>query len=105
MSHFAHVIPIHMLEQKKVVNVVPKGVELIQAPELWKETKGEGITVAVLDTGCDVNHPDLKDRVMGEEILQMMMTAVLKSYKIIMAMVLMYPEQLPLVRTIKELLE
>ncbi|MBM7716368.1 major intracellular serine protease [Bacillus thermophilus] len=65
MSHFAHVIPIHMLEQKKIVNVVPKGVELIQAPELWKETKGEGITVAVLDTGCDVNHPDLKDRVIG----------------------------------------
>lgn len=65
MSHVAHVIPIHMLEQKKIVNVVPKGVELIQAPEIWQETKGEGITVAVLDTGCDVNHPDLKDRIIG----------------------------------------
>lgn len=28
-------------------------------PEMWKETKGEGITIAVLDTGCDTNHRDL----------------------------------------------
>ena len=35
------------------------GVSLVQAPALWQITKGEGIKVAVLDTGVDYNHPDL----------------------------------------------
>lgn len=28
-------------------------------PKAWKETKGEGVKVAVIDTGCDLDHPDL----------------------------------------------
>jgi len=28
-------------------------------PEVWSETQGEGIKIAVLDTGCQVSHPDL----------------------------------------------
>lgn len=28
-------------------------------PELWKITEGEGVTVAVIDSGCDLSHPDL----------------------------------------------
>ena len=40
--------------------VVPEdyGVRLHNVPECWKETRGAGITVAVLDTGCP-DHPDL----------------------------------------------
>jgi len=33
-------------------------------PEIWKKTKGEGIKVAVIDTGCDFNHHDLKDNML-----------------------------------------
>jgi len=33
-------------------------------PELWKLTQGEGVKVAVLDTGCDLNHSDLKNNLL-----------------------------------------
>lgn len=29
-------------------------------PSAWQKTRGEGVKVAVLDTGCDLDHPDLK---------------------------------------------
>jgi len=29
-------------------------------PSTWKKTKGEGVKVAILDSGCDLDHPDLK---------------------------------------------
>jgi subtilisin family serine protease len=32
----------------------------IGAPEAWKTTKGKGINVAVIDTGIDYRHPDLR---------------------------------------------
>jgi major intracellular serine protease len=45
---------------------VPEGINKIQAPALWeKGEKGKGIVVAVLDTGAQPDHPDLKDRIIG----------------------------------------
>ncbi|MDR7071767.1 S8 family peptidase [Fictibacillus barbaricus] len=45
---------------------IPYGVEMINAPAFWKEgEKGGTVVVAVLDTGCDINHPELKDRIAG----------------------------------------
>lgn len=38
---------------------------MIQAPEVWGKTRGKGITIAVLDTGCELSHIDLKDRIIG----------------------------------------
>jgi len=37
------------------------GVDMVRAPEVWERfgTRGEGATVAVIDTGIDPDHPDL----------------------------------------------
>jgi len=39
------------------------GLRDLSIPEWWKETKGKGIKVAVLDTGIDKEHSDLKDAI------------------------------------------
>lgn len=65
MEQDVRVIPYRVVEENEEIKEVPKGVELIQAPKLWNETKGKGIKVAVLDTGCETAHPDLKDRIIG----------------------------------------
>ncbi|EJV54861.1 S8 family peptidase [Bacillus cereus] len=40
---------------------IPYGLDLIKAREVWgASNKGEGIVVAVMDSGCDIDHPDLQ---------------------------------------------
>jgi subtilisin family serine protease len=31
---------------------------------VWTKTKGEGVVIGVLDTGCDLDHPDLKNNLL-----------------------------------------
>lgn len=31
----------------------------IDAPEAWNTSQGEGVVVAIVDTGCEITHPDL----------------------------------------------
>lgn len=54
--------PVQVLEVQQSLKpgqVIDWGVKMIQAPPAWKETKGEGVKVAILDTGVDYRHPDL----------------------------------------------
>jgi subtilisin len=40
--------------------VLPWGVDRIDAEKVWPKSSGNNIKVAVVDTGIDINHPDMK---------------------------------------------
>lgn len=41
--------------------VIPWSISHFDVENEWAKAQGEGVTVAVIDTGCDLDHPDLKD--------------------------------------------
>ena len=45
------------------VQVIPNGVKRLKADQA--SLKGKGVEVAIIDTGISINHPDLKDRILG----------------------------------------
>lgn len=58
----------HVLEEVIPASTYQKdyvdwGLKAIGAETAWKKTKGKGIKVAVLDTGIDLNHPDLIENI------------------------------------------
>jgi len=69
---FAYVGPnrIYYCQQREVRPNDPRygeqwGLEMINMPRAWVFQKGKaGVVVAVVDTGVDTSHPDLKDRLL-----------------------------------------
>lgn len=47
------------------VQTLPWGIDKIDADLAWGITKGTGVKVAILDTGIDLKHPDLKENIKG----------------------------------------
>lgn len=63
MERKMRIIPYEVIAHAEQVTETPTGVEMIQAPQVWDMTKGAGVTIAILDTGCDTHHPDLQGRI------------------------------------------
>jgi subtilisin family serine protease len=47
------------------LEVLPWGIDRIDADLTWGQTTGDPIRVAIIDTGIDVKHPDLMDNLKG----------------------------------------
>lgn len=45
--------------------VLPWGVDRIDADRAWATTRGSGVRVAIIDTGIDTAHPDLAANIVG----------------------------------------
>lgn len=41
--------------------IIPWSISELNVEKTWSRTQGSGVVVAVVDTGCDLDHPDLKD--------------------------------------------
>ena len=39
-------------------------ISAFDLPKLWEKTQGKDVIIAVLDTGCDLDHPDLVDNLL-----------------------------------------
>lgn len=46
-------------------HTIPWGVSQIKAPRAWKKSKGKHVKIAVIDTGVDFTHPDLRPALAG----------------------------------------
>lgn len=45
---------------------IPDGIKMINAQDQWdRGNQGEGVVVAIIDTGVDYNHPDLQENIIG----------------------------------------
>lgn len=62
----------NIVPDRKIRVCLDESVPMIRADEVWELTDGfgrnitgEGISIAIIDTGVDYNHPDLKDNYVG----------------------------------------
>ena len=64
MDNNVRLLPYKINQYRGDLMAVPYGVKMIKADNLWdKSQKGEGIVIAIIDTGCDINHEALQGKI------------------------------------------
>ncbi|ELK46804.1 S8 family peptidase [Halobacillus sp. BAB-2008] len=59
-------LPITQETPVQIGEEVPMNIASIGSQAKWRKGYyGKGVVTAILDTGCDMNHPDLKDRIVS----------------------------------------
>ena len=59
-------VPFIMNRGVKNNTKTPYGVAMIQAKSMWMlSERGEGVNIAVIDSGCDIEHESLKNNIVG----------------------------------------
>ena len=58
-------IKINGVPKSQPLEVLPWGIDRIDAELAWTTTVADPIKVAIIDTGIDISHPDLKDNIKG----------------------------------------
>lgn len=59
-------LPFILNREVRKKNLTPYGIDMIQAKSIWKNSKkGAGVSIAVIDSGCDINHESLKKNIIG----------------------------------------
>lgn len=66
-SHKCKLFP-HKIEEvisiQEAKQLVGWSISSFDLPKTWDKTKGEGVKIAVIDTGVDLDHPDLKSNIL-----------------------------------------
>lgn len=57
-------LPDYKIQDINVQSTIPWNIEQINAPSFWIHSQGEGVNIAIIDTGLDVNHPEFRDCVL-----------------------------------------
>ncbi|WP_020062907.1 S8 family peptidase [Bacillus sp. 123MFChir2] len=66
MSYKLSLFPFKIERVIEDIKEIPEGVKMIRAPEVWDTgQKGLGVVIAVIDTGCQKEHPDLRDNIIS----------------------------------------
>lgn len=61
-------LPYERLECLSIQDAMQKagwGISAFELPKAWQFSQGEGVIIAVLDSGCDLDHPDLNENLVA----------------------------------------
>ena len=53
-----------MLSAQELKQQIGWGISAFDLPKAWQKAQGEGVVIAVLDTGCDLTHEDLRNNLL-----------------------------------------